>query len=419
MGQWLPLVANWQNGVRDTYSFNTSIFETEDGSEQRRAKIIRPRRRIEMAANVVGLRGRMFWDAVEQAHDGLFSAPDHAGEQAYLSAGAGEGSSLLRVVGRPDWLRSATYAALLVSRIAYLIRVDVVSGLNITLAQGIPVDAPNGAVLLPVVEASLGEVSLAMLTTDVATTSIALSVLPGSVQREPLPLEEISPVTLAGRYILTRKPNYISAPTMGVSFPSTTIDYGRGVTRTYSPIRRAKRVMTASYYGRTRTQVAELLDIFLRARGRAGEIYVPTWCSDFPKPLANSGGDLLFAGSQMFEIYGESITHKAVLIDTESGLLPREIVSVTMEEGNTRIEFNANVGSSVSQINRISWMFVCRFAQDELAIQWVTDTKAEITLSFATLENLPVEGGSGSNWILDTSFWRDEGEWEDVNVWRD
>ena len=124
-------------------------------------------------------------------------------------------------------------------------------------------------------------------------------------------------------------------------------------------------------------------------------------------------------GTEFAETYAGDRAHKAVLFTLKNGdTVPREIVSVTESNGNSVVRFELQPPSA-NDIERVSWMFVSRFAQDSMTIEWLTDEVANVALSFITLENLPVEDGYGSNWILTTGYWRDTGQWVDTDVWKD
>ena len=419
---WIPIIPNWSNGIREGFAFVTSVFVTDDGHEQRRSKVVRPRRSIELAALIGGPSGRLLADAIEGAKDGQVEAPDYAAEPGVVRAPSGTDTSLLRLAAAPGWLGHSMPAALIVGRAAYAVDIDVAAGATVTLSSSLPVDVPAGAVLLPRVSAALGETSLEMHAADVATATLRLDVRPGTPQRSPDADVVVrgTDEMLLGRHILMRSPNYLAAPQQGFGSRAVVVDYGRGVTRAFTPVPMIRRTFTATYLGRQRETVMALLDVFLRARGRAGEVYVPSWGRDFPQPSSAAGGDLTFAGRTLFETYGASLTHRAVLIlGTDGSVRAREVRRIYLADGDSRVEFDSGVGISVNNIDKICWMFVARFAQDELILEWVTDEIANVTMSFVMLHNLPIEDLFASNWILDTHFWRDIGQWEDTAEWKD
>ena len=202
--------------------------------------------------------------------------------------------------------------------------------------------------------------------------------------------------------------------------PYQTVDYDRGVTKTFAPVPIISRTLTATYLALTHADAMSILDVFVRCKGRAGEIYVPTWGHDLPSIVSVSGSALVVEGTAFNDAYAGDLAHKTLLVRTKDGtLLPRQITSMAAAGGNTTINVDTAFGIGASDIDHVSWMYVARFAQDALTIEWLTNGKANIALSFTTLENLSAEDNFGNNWILATGYWRDGGIWQDASAWED
>lgn len=433
MPVFLPIVPNWQNGVRDTYEFKTDVFVTRNGSEQRRAQRIQPRRRIEAAVLLDGDRLRNFSDALNRARNGKVEIADFSADSAVVVNTVPDGGTVLPVDHVPAWLSNSLTCVLQTGRTARKVTVDFVSDNMVVLTTGVVGSVGHGAVLLPLIAASLPTSNtLSLHTTLVSTSALTFDVEPGSITREPDPLpidggpnaettQFFGPAAIFyGRYVLLRKPNYVQQPKMAFNIAYETVDYGRGVTKTFKPVPIISRTLTASYLATTHADAMALLDIFVRAKGRAGEIYVPTWGQDFPKVKSVSGHNIRVAGTGFFDAYGSDASHRAMLIRTKSGnLIPHEITGLSIDAGDTLIATTDTIGASAAQIESICWMFVARFAQDALTIQWTTNGVASLSLSFVTLANLAAEQSFGNNWILATGQWRDRGQWQDGSMWTD
>lgn len=432
MAIFLPIVPNWKNGIKDVYEFRTSIFTSRDGSEQRRSQRIQPRRNLTIAAILDGERMRHFADAINKARDGRVEISDFTGDPAFLEETVLAGGSLLRVDRTPSWLVSEASFTIVTGRSAVKVRADFVENNIVVLASPLEYSVGEGAKLLPLIPASIeNSNTLSIYTTSVSTTSLKFSVEPGTAQRTPDPLPDENTDTQTkgtfgpsaifyGRYVLLKKPNYLNQPTSAFNIGVQRVDYDRGVVKTFNPVPMVSRTLSASYLGMTREDVLTFLDIFLRARGQAGEIYVPTWGSDLPQVLEVSVDSIKVKGTDFYDNYFQDEAHAAILIRNKDGTLrPREITHMYVTEGDTWIVCATEIGTTASQIELISWLFVARFATDSLTLDWKTDGTASIVLSFVTLANLPVEDSFGGNWILATGFWRDRGTWEDSNVWID
>jgi hypothetical protein len=223
-----------------------------------------------------------------------------------------------------------------------------------------------------------------------------------------------------GRYVLLRKPNYLQRPELSYTIPFQTVDYERGITKPFTPVPIISRTLTATYLAVSRAEALALLDIFVRAKGRAGEIFVPTWGNDLPPITAVGTSSLRMAGTDFYDAYNGDLAHKTILIRTKSGeLLPREITAFSNSGGNTTLTLDTALGITLSDVDIVSWMFVARFAADALTIDWRTNGVANIAMSFVTLANLASEDSFGNNWILATGYWRDGGVWQDSSAWTD
>lgn len=433
MAVFLPFVPNWRNGIRDTYEFKTDVFTTRNGSEQRRATRINPRRALEVNVLLDGERMRGFADAVNRAKDGKVEIADFSAVPALVATTASSGATVLTIDSTPSWMTNGGTYVLMTGRTTSKINVDFVDNNTVILVNPLTKSVGAGACILPMLPAQIANSNtLSLYTNQVATAPLQFDVEPGFVVRTPdaLPFDESAEgdsvqsfgpaAVLFGRYVLLRKPNFLNRPQVQFNLKFETVDYSRGVVKTFTPVPIVSRTLTATYMAVNHAEAMAILDIFMRSKGRAGEIYVPTWGSDFP-PVMNVAEKIVqVAGTDFYETYNEDRAHSAVLIRTKSGtLLPREINIMAASGGNTFIEFHEDVGVSATEIEQISWMFVSRFAQDSLTIEWVTNTVANISLSFVTLENLAAESSYGSNWILATGYWRDRGQWVDSAVWED
>lgn len=433
MAVFLPFVPNWRNGIRDTYEFKTDVFTTRNGSEQRRATRINPRRALEVNVLLDGERMRGFADAVNRAKDGKVEIADFSAVPALVATTASSGATVLTIDSTPSWMTNGGTYVLMTGRTTSKINVDFVDNNTVILVNPLTKSVGAGACILPMLPAQItNSNTLSLYTNQVATAPLQFDVEPGFVVRTPdaLPFDESAEgdsvqsfgpaAVLFGRYVLLRKPNFLNRPQVQFNLKFETVDYSRGVVKTFTPVPIVSRTLTATYMAVNHAEAMAILDIFVRCKGRAGEIYVPTWGSDFP-PVMNVADKIVqVAGTDFHETYNEDRAHSAVLIRTKSGtLLPREINIMAASGGNTFIEFHEDVGVSATEIEQISWMFVSRFAQDSLTIEWVTNTVANISLSFVTLENLAAESSYGSNWILATGYWRDRGQWVDSAVWED
>lgn len=418
MSVFIPLVPNWSNGVRETYEFKTDIFTSHDGTEQRRSNRIQPRRSVTAAMLLDDERLRVFNDCIARSRNGKAQVPDYTALPTTLGS-----------VSMPDWFIDGAEVAVVRDRWSRKAEVDGSSlivapldsvsfggsafsggysdGFEVYGAGDTGAYAEDGDLILPLIDVSLrASNSLTMHTGSVASVTVEFSTEAGSIQREP----DATPIDAAaflGRYVLTQRPNWSQKPTLQFSNGYEVIDYDRGITKTFSPDKFVSRTMTSRYLATTRENVNELLDIFLRCKGRAGEILLPSWSNDFPRILAVDDDSMTVRGVEFFETYSDNLAHQSVLIYGRNGSrYPLEISTWATAGGNTVIYFTAPVPLVASGIIAVSWLFVARFAQDSLTIEWMTYDVANVSMSFVMLENVAVEqvfSASIGQWV-DSSF---------------
>lgn len=418
MSVFIPLVPNWSNGVRETYEFKTDIFASHDGTEQRRSNRIQPRRSVSAALLLDDERLRVFNDCIAASRDGKAQVPDYTALPAALGS-----------VSMPDWFIDGAEVAVVRDRWSRKAEVDGSSlivtpldsvsfggsafsggysnGFEVYGAGDTGAYAEDGDLILPLIDVSLrASNSLTMHTGSVASVTVEFSTEAGSIQREP----DATPIDAAaflGRYVLTQRPNWSQKPTLQFSNGYEVVDYDRGVTKTFSADKFVSRTMTSRYLATTRENVNELLDIFLRCKGRAGEILLPSWSNDFPRILAVDDDSMTVRGVEFFETYSDNPAHQSVLIYGRNGSrYPLEISTWATDGSNTVIYFTAPVPLNTNSIIAVSWLFVARFAQDSLTIEWQTYDVANVSMSFVMLENVAVEqvfSASIGQWV-DSSF---------------
>ena len=277
----------------------------------------------------------------------------------------------------------------------------------------------DGSYLLPIAAGNFAKSqTTTIMNNNVATTNVTFDVAAGSVGRTPDATPQVGSAALyKGRYVLLRRPNFLSSPTAAFVLPFEQIDYGRGVARSYADTSIMSRTLTGTYLGIGRDQVNAIRDVFLRARGRAGEILVPSWGLDLPPVVSVTGNTMKVYGTTFYDSYNGDKAHKTLLIHAKNGSAqPMTITAMSKTADSTIITFDAAVPFTKAAILGSSWLFVARFAQDSLTCDWITTEYANVVLSFTTLENLPAEQGFGADWSLDTGYFT-SGTWSASNLW--
>ena len=228
-----------------------------------------------------------------------------------------------------------------------------------------------------------------------------------------------APTTFASREVLLAKPNWIAPPSVELTSPFETVDYGRGVTASFRSIDFFTRVTQFTYSDRDVGDISSIIGIFHRMKGRRGEFWSPTWMTDFlpAEPIIEGSTTLTVQDATLAADYAGSTVNRAIaILKSDGNWIFRQVASMASvssvaggaftsayndafdsapASGNryTRFTVSQAFGQTVPMVDieMICWLNVCRFASDALTVEWLTDQVARTVLNVMTLENLPAE----------------------------
>lgn len=391
-----PFAPNWRESFRVTKTFRTDIFVSRSRREQRRALMSSARRRFVFEVVVNGADHREYEGLMHLAQDKPFIAPDWSRRET-LAADALTGATEIVLASVPGWIVPGR-ALFLSDRIGrpVAVYVDSILGTTLTLTAALAKDWIAGTTVVPGPVGKLSkDLSGRHPTNNTAIISVEFDVEPAS---EPVVAPPAAPVTFNGREVCTFRPNWATAPTVNLMFPSETVDFSRGVTAQFFPFAFPDRLTRASFVA-TNAAEARALDEFMdRMKGQRGEFYMPTGANDLPPSQNLFGGSAILrvAGSQAHEHYATSKTHKAICVQLRDGTrLYRKVNSMAIDSGagETVLTLASTWSTTVARtsVAKISWMPVHRLASDVLTLDWLTDAVAQCDLTMQTLEDLTPE----------------------------
>jgi hypothetical protein len=124
---------------------------------------------------------------------------------------------------------------------------------------------------------------------------------------------------------------------------------------------------------------------------------MPTWSNDLPPMTlsAAGGSSISVAGLDVYNAYAGDTVFKALMIVFNDGSQQFLQIDHVYSSGlNSIVQCAGGVFAhdvSVSTVQMISWMPVCRFASDAITSEWITNTVAQSQLNVVTLEDLTPE----------------------------
>lgn len=378
---------NWGSSFKETLEWLTDVLQSPSGAEQRRALRLAPRRSFSFEVLVHQAERTRFdlWAHVLGAQP--LALPIWTDAQ-YLGMPVAAGSSVIVASTAGYDFAAGGMAALASDELDTweLVDVEQVSAAGLTLASPALRSWPAGSRLLPVRKAMLKTLPEPVrLTDELARASVVFELL------EPCSWPAQLPATLyRGKPVLESRPDESDDLTLGYERLTQRLDNQVGIPR----------ITDTSGYGFVLQQHAWALwgrqehtdfrSLLYGLRGRQVAIWVPTHASD-----------LVAAG----QVGGQTLQVKpcdyAELVNTGKARMGRQDIRIELVTGEAlhrRITAAAAgatletlaldqalpAGVSASDISRISFMALCRLADDSAEITHHTDADglAKATLKF-------------------------------------
>jgi hypothetical protein len=395
-----PFLPNWRNGVTSRYQFKTSMFVSEDGTEQRSALRSTPRRSISYSALVAHGDLRTFNRIVDTAQNLPMVCADYSSTVSSLASIA-NGATQIAVDFVPSWL--AVGALIVIAGEALrLAEVSAVDGNQVTLATA-PGPLSAGTHIHQALVGRLPEaLSTRRITSAVAEIAFEFDVDPVST---PFNFG-IAGEMFGGFELLPARPNWARPIDTTHNWPIEIVDYDRGRVTVSRPIDFGSATRTIEALCFDQAAADTLVAFFGRMRGRRGTFVAPTYESDMDLAINVSSGatSLTVIGTDVYHGYAGDPVKTAIEISLTNGtLLRRGITTVTQSGGNSVLSLSAGLPAiSTQDIARISWLTRARLGSDELVLEWITDRVCRTSLSIVTLPESVSAGGELVRATLDS-----------------
>lgn len=394
------LAPNWPPSGKNytlTYSFKTEIITSRSGREQRIALRSSPRR---------GLSYQVFLrkEALVAVND-LLRARQHLSfvmpelTRFVDSTGAmAVGASTLSFASLPIWAVPEAQVALSVNGAMEVRQIDSVAGTTVTFKTASTTHWPAGTRMYYGMSGYLGsKLSAPRETNRHARLELEFQVAPVTEPEIALPA---APMTLGGREVFLKRPNWANQVGAGIEHDVEELDYDRGPVARFTPVAFPRETRQLTFLGRTFAEMEEIREFFYRMKGQQGEFYMPTWEPDFVPKITTPAGtsNLRIAGTDFATTYGDSTVYRAIFVLMKDGGLVLRQVNTILEviDGDGEDTF-VNVTDPFDReitpdnIVMCGWMPAWRLSSDTLTIEWLTNTVAQTQITMQTVEDLTVE----------------------------
>lgn len=390
----------WSSPLRQDIEFKTSISSSLSDREQRQSERYEPRVRMNYpyAAFASGslVSENSLREFLRTKSHIVASGPIWT-DFVRVGSDTASGTDLIDVDSFPSWLAPGATIAVYdpntnVPVLSLVNSIDVGLG-QIEILGGLGYDIAADSKIYRF-ESLWFETpaTVSYVTNRVSTTEVSLLIDPTSVTYAVPPA---APKTLAGREVFDTRENWATAPQITYDRVGRSLDYGIGVFQRQADADYTAEVRQLAFVGRSREDSILLRDVFIRARGRQGEFWRPSFTDDMvTKTLPSVGATtIVIEGSYTGSTYIDSEMHRGLRFTTVSGdIEDYTIVGMSFNDltDETYIELGEgwrDVGA-VENISRTDWLMVWRFATDTLTIEWVTDEVAQMQM---TIQSLPSE----------------------------
>lgn len=389
--RFLPVVPNWSTPLKMSYEFKTDIITSWDGKEQRRAVRLNPRRQLSFTANA--------WESGKLSLDYFMASwmtkptlvPDFTTFVDIIIRMDAEATSAV-VDGDMSWVTPGLTVALYNRRGVMETRTVLAKASNnILFVENSPVAFGVGTRISPVFE---GRVQVTprvpRATNSKVGYQVQFDVDPGTFDYSP----DAGDTWSGFREAFERKPDWKGGVDVDHVWPRETVDYEFGRVEHFVPYQFPARITRMDFLGRGYDDVKKAVDFFHRHRGRWREFILPTWEDDVPYAFIAAGSkSILIEGMNFGQVYRDTtVFRRIVLRMTDGSLIHRAVDFVeVLEETDSSVLWTIDSFPTIpltpATLHGISWGLVSRFATDRLEIDWLTDSVAQFSMTFQSLEN--------------------------------
>lgn len=381
---------DWAAGWKVTRSYLTDVLTSDDGSEQRRAVNVWPRKSYEFSLQETGADLRSLNRQLRYGQHLTIVIPDEVRTVNIT----GQFTSSVTVATKPSWALPGNKVVLGDGDNREVATIASTPGTTINFTSNLTYSHGVGETMYFGIEGALAdELPSTRPTNDIATVQVTFNQRPSSeVYSEP----PVAPTTFNSRELFIMEPNWAQEMDLSYQRPTQVVDFDFGVISRFAPQRHHSALTQATWLGLSRDDVKLLEDVFDRAKGQRGEFYMPTGENDIPLAfnVSSGGTGLVTLGTELAESYVDERVYRAVYVLLKDGrYFCRQVDNVYTNSGNTVVGLDTPVpyAFTVAEVEMVCWLPVCRFASDSMTTEWLTDEVAQTRLSIRTLPAMAPE----------------------------
>ena len=404
----LVLKPNWQYGFKVTYEFNTDVFVSRNGTENRRSLRGDPRSTVRLKTWRQGEGAQDLQVLFDTGHVEAFDIPDPSRE-AVVDVDLTAGIDQVVLTSLPSWVVEGASVVLVNGDVTEHHRVQGVAGLTVDFEEPALLNFPAGTKLFGSFYSLVSKsFKGTWLTAAVFEVDLDCRALPGT---DKLPDPAPWGTVFDGLPVFDIEPDWSGGSQVTVTGSREMNDFGRGVISTRDVRGFPSQDTRWSFLQVDRDSVAKVVDFFRLQKGMRGSFYTSSRVSDMTadEDVVSGSNTLRIKGSAIANAYASRPYNRAITMITVDGtVIRRKITDISLFDnglgwgydwGNNWGGLGANTdslitidgtwGTDIAQadVKLISWLRKSRFAADKLTVEWLTSTVATIAVTLRSLRN--------------------------------
>jgi hypothetical protein len=382
---YFPFIHNWQAKYVARREFSTEIITSEAGVEQRRSWRTTPRRTVRMSCLVALSDFRRFQRLVAASQNVPVIIPDLT-RATTLSSNAAAGATTIQC-HPAAWLHDGLELIIDDGAAGDVTKISTIVSSSINLAVPIPAKLA-GTMVRPALTAFWPQsFSLKMLTDSICSVDLDFKVDPVKELLRP----SLAGATFNELEVFPFPANWRTALDVSWQWPVHIVDYERGPINQFRQIDFPTTIRSSEHLFASADEAQQLVDFFDRMKGRRGTFYLASGTGDMvmSSPVSSGDGMLFVEGHELANDFDEHPVFRAIQIELNDGsTFRRNVTNIVTSFENSRLNLDTpvNVALSPSDVAKISWLTLSRFATDALEMSYVTD---QIATASTTVQSLP------------------------------
>lgn len=380
-----PIEPNWSSFYTETYNYVTSISTSEGGDETRRSLADLPGKQISYFSTVTNENSSFIKNLLYAWQDRIFSLPVWA-DKTYLLQPSLQGSTVLFFNTENLSFFEGQDAILFRDKFDFeIVKMVSISEGSVSVRNELSNDWHEGSAILPVNFCfSPNTARATYVTSKVGSAQLSFEV--DVSESDPITTETFDFDDIEGFDLYAKKPNFANP----VTFDSTS-DYQvfRNAYGKFSQVSSVAENFPLFEYSLTlksRQEIAEFKKFLNSVKGRFKPFYMSSYKHDYDlaRDVQSGESNLIVKRLDVETLLQGSEIHKGLHVLYKDGTEHHSLITgfsaFSSESDTVSIANGVPQDASVSEISRISLVYLFRLASDSVTISYYNSEIATVTL---------------------------------------